>query len=746
MLIYTYLNLDLIVFLGNMRIWSAFCKLIQKQTYSCLSRNYGVWFAFAGLCIILVSAFHFGEVALEWNMMRYASNFKFGRYYDNIHGQSFETRLCLPQPIDVVYTWVNGSDPNLIELLNQYKETILLSSNKTVDKEVKPIILVEKFNWKNSSICPFKNCFLAKKLAVSGLPNDITLPELTVDVDSRFTSAIGLEFFDEIAIISFDSQDTVKNLTFSNLKYRKTHLNLREVFYTDTNMLENQKLFSSLMILNLKNEETNISIAKSIELILPYSVKEVIFFKETKSAVIHFTKQNYVQMLINERNVSSYGSNLFFVSLVWKPFISSSNDRNTDLTSNRFADNSELKYSLRSIDAFAPWVRKIFIVTNGQIPSWLNLDHPRIELVAHEEIFANKSHLPTFSSPAIESNIHRIPGLSKKFIYMNDDVFFGKEVWPDDFYTHSKGQKIFQAWAVPNCHEGCPSSWLSDKYCDKACNYTECEWDGGDCINMKGSANSLIQAMNINGNQNNLINSYCSNGCANSWLGDRYCDGNCNTLDCGFDAGDCGIQNFNKLFSYHFPKEQLDNSKVLSIKVPSGTLSMFLNLTNVFQDLVEGNYQTNEILRSAVLGKKSKLLSLTFFKNYSEEIINFQILGYKGANNTGKEVLAFTLIVDTKIEQTFKKKVIIEKERSVLYPQKLYNHSLYPLITKSNVSFEQVNLGNLTLSNTLKNRLKILEQNFMEGDITANGFNKEKYELYKEHLHETQVNFCCVIM
>lgn len=33
-------------------------------------------------------------------------------------------------------------------------------------------------------------------------------------------------------------------------------------------------------------------------------------------------------------------------------------------------------------------------------------------------------------------------GLSKKFIYLNDDVMFGKEVWPDDFFTYAKGQKV----------------------------------------------------------------------------------------------------------------------------------------------------------------------------------------------------------------------------------------------------------------------------------------------------------------
>jgi UDP-N-acetylglucosamine-lysosomal-enzyme len=52
-------------------------------------------------------------------------------------------------------------------------------------------------------------------------------------------------------------------------------------------------------------------------------------------------------------------------------------------------------------------------VTNGQLPHWLNISHPRIQLVTHQQIFANKSHLPTFSSPSIEANLHRIPGLSR---------------------------------------------------------------------------------------------------------------------------------------------------------------------------------------------------------------------------------------------------------------------------------------------------------------------------------------------
>lgn len=130
-----------------------------------------------------------------------------------------------------------------------------------------------------------------------------------------------------------------------------------------------------------------------------------------------------------------------------------------------------------------------------------NVQHTVILQVTHDDIFINKSHLPTFSSPAIESHIHRIPGLAKKFIYMNDDVMFGKEVsvvsvsltlklifplvlqvWPDDFYTSSFGQKVYLTWPVPNCADGCSPTWIKDGFCDSACNVSQCSWDGGDCV------------------------------------------------------------------------------------------------------------------------------------------------------------------------------------------------------------------------------------------------------------------------
>ncbi|MDS1271936.1 Stealth CR1 domain-containing protein [Lipingzhangella sp. LS1_29] len=104
----------------------------------------------------------------------------------------------------------------------------------------------------------------------------------------------------------------------------------------------------------------------------------------------------------------------------------------------RYESRDELKYSLRSVEMFAPFVRTIHIVTDGQVPDWLDTEHERVHLVDHRDIFPSLDVLPVFSSRAIETRIHHIPGLSEHYIYLNDDMMFGRYVAPDTFF-HANG-------------------------------------------------------------------------------------------------------------------------------------------------------------------------------------------------------------------------------------------------------------------------------------------------------------------
>ena len=99
----------------------------------------------------------------------------------------------------------------------------------------------------------------------------------------------------------------------------------------------------------------------------------------------------------------------------------------------RYVENEELRYSLRSICMNAPWFNHIYIVTNKQIPKWIKLTS-KLSIVDHEEIIP-ESVLPTFNSNVIETYIHKIPGLSEKFIYFNDDMFVNRPITPDFFFN-----------------------------------------------------------------------------------------------------------------------------------------------------------------------------------------------------------------------------------------------------------------------------------------------------------------------
>jgi hypothetical protein len=100
----------------------------------------------------------------------------------------------------------------------------------------------------------------------------------------------------------------------------------------------------------------------------------------------------------------------------------------------RYRQLDELKYALRSVYLFAPWVRRIFIVTDSPTPAWL-ADHPSVTIVPSEAFFLDHANLPTHNSHAIESQLHHIDGLSEHFLYSHDDMFFARPVSPEMFFS-----------------------------------------------------------------------------------------------------------------------------------------------------------------------------------------------------------------------------------------------------------------------------------------------------------------------
>ncbi|ABJ57359.1 glycosyl transferase [Oenococcus oeni] len=99
----------------------------------------------------------------------------------------------------------------------------------------------------------------------------------------------------------------------------------------------------------------------------------------------------------------------------------------------RYRDWGIFKYWFRAVEKNAPWVHKIFIITDHQNPKFLNKHSSKIVFVNHEDFIPNE-YLPTFNSDAIEIGIQNIPGLSEHFVFFNDDMFINKPVKPIDFF------------------------------------------------------------------------------------------------------------------------------------------------------------------------------------------------------------------------------------------------------------------------------------------------------------------------
>lgn len=103
---------------------------------------------------------------------------------------------------------------------------------------------------------------------------------------------------------------------------------------------------------------------------------------------------------------------------------------------NRYNNHEELRYSLRGLDMYCPWVNNIFVfVKDGQCPSYLNLNNPKIHLVYHSQVIP-KEYLPLFNTNPIEQHIHNIPGLADHYVYFNDDLMVNKPTKKSDFFKN----------------------------------------------------------------------------------------------------------------------------------------------------------------------------------------------------------------------------------------------------------------------------------------------------------------------
>jgi hypothetical protein len=120
----------------------------------------------------------------------------------------------------------------------------------------------------------------------------------------------------------------------------------------------------------------------------------------------------------------------------------------------RFRNWDIFRYWFRSVEQYAPWVNKVYLVTNGKNPDWINTKCPKLVLVKHSDYIPDK-YLPTFNSRTIELNFDKIVGLSECFVYFNDDTYLNAPTKPEDFFVDglpcdcNAESMLFNPWYDP---------------------------------------------------------------------------------------------------------------------------------------------------------------------------------------------------------------------------------------------------------------------------------------------------------
>ena len=129
-----------------------------------------------------------------------------------------------------------------------------------------------------------------------------------------------------------------------------------------------------------------------------------------------------------------------------------------------YKDYGTLRFGFRSVVEYAPFVERIFLVTNGEVPDYVDAEkaktsRPQLIVVPHSSIM-KKEILPTFNSNVIESHIHLIPGIRECILYMNDDMMLGKPLDPRFFVNRAgKLNVYYNGFTAPNIEGEKRSIW-----------------------------------------------------------------------------------------------------------------------------------------------------------------------------------------------------------------------------------------------------------------------------------------------
>ena len=250
----------------------------------------------------------------------------------------------------------------------------------------------------------------------------------------------------------------------------KLGINYYDNIYLEKNIEQNDLKFQWNIIRNVKRKSTIIQ--------NKYNKKIL----EVNNNELKFSDDNNKTLIINNRNLFLFNKLFeeykykreFFKKTLKEPIdiiikYIDLNDRTLNRTginqTYKDKDNKELKYCLKSILQYLPWIRKIYILMPNKLVTFLK----SIDEINDKIIYINDKNLLGFDSANIQSflfNLFKIEsfGVSKNFIYMEDDYFIGKKLFKTDFFYFDEKEKKIVPFIISYKFNMLNKSFLFDKY------------------------------------------------------------------------------------------------------------------------------------------------------------------------------------------------------------------------------------------------------------------------------------------
>merc|ERR1719471_1959121 len=295
---------------------------------------------------------------------------------------------------------------------------------------------------------------------------------------------------------------------------------------------------------------------------------------------------------------------------------------------------------------------------------------------------------------------------------------------------------------------GCPSSWVKDGYCDKACNVSECLFDGGDCLgpNPKMGFGNQDDDHAFNWQDSNHVSDWggeihdsCNQNCLDNWLADGFCDATCNVQECAFDSGDCGVSKYRKL--HEVPFKYTSGQGTYNFTLPTGATIGFLNISQIFRRFEEVGLEDpleHRSVRSVSISEANEVLTVIFHSDAGHAVLNATLHA-----KTNGSIVEHQIVITG--NTTGHVPVHADYEDFVSTEPGFAHDGLPREIElagggESNLNFNRVDETLLELSEDDKSHLDTLRQQLLDEEITEKGFRIKREKLLKSYVRRYVVS------